>query len=70
MKIPNCTVNGITFIDCESIDLNQQPECPLVKPGLGHLCVNEYRDPRYRKDEPCEHKEFCSCIAAEHAKNS
>ncbi len=66
MKIPNHTViNGIEYIDSQYININDREPCPLVKPGLAHLCINQYQDPRYRS-EVCEHQEFCSTMAQAH----
>lgn len=65
MKIPNSNINGITYIDCTLVNKADQQPCPLQDCGLGHLCVNEYQDPRLRS-EHCEHQEFCGEIRSLH----
>lgn len=64
-KINNEVIAGIEFKDCEFVDKSKQPPCPLESTALSHLCMNEYRDLRYRKEEPCAHAADCSAIIKE-----
>lgn len=69
MKIPTAKIQGINYIDCEHVDITKRESCPLQDCGLGHLCVNEYQDPRYRS-EHCDHQEFCQDIKNLHTGKS